>query len=55
MTLMEYIQDYGDTDLYEKGRKLIYQRANEIERGDIKLLLLGNLEKIENGVRDLFL
>lgn len=55
MTLMEYIQDYGDDELHEKGRKLIYEHAEAIEREDIKKLLLANLEKIENGERDLFL
>ncbi len=55
MTLMEYIQDYGDDELNEKGRALIYEHANAIDREDIKKILLGNLEKIENGERDLFL
>ena len=55
MTLMEYIQDYGDAELKEKGRKRIYEEAENIEREDVKALLLKNLEKIENGERDLFL
>ncbi len=55
MTLMEYILDYGDDELYEKAEKVIYQEADKIKREDIKELLLKNLKKIKNGERDLFL
>jgi len=55
MTLMEFICDYGDYELSEKGKQVIYEETKKIEREDIKNLLLKNLEKIENGERDLFL
>ncbi len=55
MTLMEFICDYGDEDLTITGKKTIYDEANKTEREDIKQLTLKNLEKIENGERDLFL
>lgn len=55
MTLMEFILDYGNPALYEKGTKVIYAQAQKIPREDIRNLLLTNLEKIKNGERDLFL
>lgn len=55
MTLMEFVCDYGDEDLADTGKKTIYEEANKIEREDIRSLTLKNLEKIENGERDLFL
>ncbi len=55
MTLMEYIMDYGDEELYIKGEKLIFAEANGIQREDIKNLLLNNLQRIKGGERDLYL
>jgi 2-iminoacetate synthase len=54
MTLMEYVMDYGDKELYEKAEKLIKEEAEKINREDIKKLVLNNIEKIKNGERDLF-
>lgn len=55
MTLMEFIHDYGDDELLKLGRETIYKDAEKIEREDIKKLTLKNLERIENGERDLFM
>lgn len=55
MTLMEFVCDYGDNTLKEKGKETIYAEAKRIQRQNIKDLTLRNLEKIENGQRDLFL
>ncbi|MGO1468935.1 MAG: [FeFe] hydrogenase H-cluster radical SAM maturase HydG [Tissierella sp.] len=55
MTLMEFIEDYGDEELFQKAEKKIYEEADKIEREDIKKLLWENLEKIKAGQRDLFL
>ncbi|MDR5658472.1 [FeFe] hydrogenase H-cluster radical SAM maturase HydG [Serpentinicella sp. ANB-PHB4] len=55
MTLMEFMMDYGDDDLFKIGEALIYKEVEKIQREDIKQLTLNNLEKIKNGERDLFL
>jgi 2-iminoacetate synthase len=55
MTLMEFILDYGDSELYAMGEKLILSEAEKIERQDIKELLLNNIEKLKAGVRDLYI
>lgn len=55
MTLMEYIEDYGDQELAEMGKTFIKQETEKIEREDIKQLVKLKLEKIEAGERDLFL
>jgi 2-iminoacetate synthase len=55
MTLMEYIQDFGDDELKISAEKLIFNKANEIDNEKVKLLLIDNLNKIIEGQRDLFL
>ncbi len=55
MTLMEFICDYGDEDLKQKGLKAIYDEAHKIEKDNIRELTLKNLGRIESGERDLFL
>ncbi|MCY6960393.1 [FeFe] hydrogenase H-cluster radical SAM maturase HydG [Clostridium brassicae] len=54
-TLMEYILDYGDEELREKGEALIREEAAKIERDDIKKLVLNNIERLKNGERDLYI
>lgn len=55
MTLMEFIEDYGDAELSETGKAFIQKEADKIEREDIRQLVKLKLEKIEAGERDLFL
>lgn len=55
MTLMEFILDYGDTEIYKKGEKLIMEEVQKIEREDIRTLVLNNLEKLKAGQRDLYI
>lgn len=55
MTLMEYILDYGDEELREKGEALIKEEAAKIEREDIKNLVINNIERLKNGERDLYI
>ncbi len=55
MTLMEFIEDYGDAELAQIGKAFIQQETEKIEREDIKQLVKLKLEKIESGERDLFL
>ncbi len=54
-TLMEFMMDYGDEDLYKIGTALIYTEVEKIQREDIKNLTLANLERIKYGERDLYL
>ncbi len=54
MTLMEFVMDYGDEELYRKAEDLIQKEAEKIHREDIKSLVLKNIEKIKNGERDLY-
>jgi len=55
MTLMEYILDYGDEELLATGTAFIMEEVQKIEREDIKNLVLGNMKKLQEGQRDLYL
>jgi 2-iminoacetate synthase len=54
MTLMEYMLDYGNNDLLEKGKAIIDREVQKIARPDIKEMLIANLQQLEEGKRDLF-
>ncbi len=55
MTLMEYVEDFGDNELKIMSKELIYKEADKLENKKIKDLLLENLKKIEGGERDVYL
>lgn len=55
MTLMEFIQDYGDEEIMEYGEKVIAREVEKIARPDIQDLVRKNLERIKKGERDLYL
>ncbi|TCT16312.1 iron-only hydrogenase maturation protein HydG [Natranaerovirga pectinivora] len=55
MTLMEFITDYGDEEIYHLGYELIMEEISKISNEKIKNLTLNNLKRINNGERDLFL
>lgn len=55
MTLMEFLLDYGDKELMQLGQRVIAREVNKIARPDIQSLVLNNLERLENGERDLYL
>jgi 2-iminoacetate synthase len=55
MTLMEYVMDYGDEELYKKAEALINIEAQKIAREDIRKLVLNNIERIKSGERDLYI
>ncbi|WP_058486277.1 [FeFe] hydrogenase H-cluster radical SAM maturase HydG [Defluviitalea phaphyphila] len=55
MTLMEFILDYGDKELYKKGELLIKREINKIEREDIRNLVANNIERLKKGERDLYI
>jgi 2-iminoacetate synthase len=54
MTLMEYVMDYGDQELYNKAEALIKTEAENIAREDVRKLVLNNIERIKKGERDLY-
>lgn len=54
MTLMEFVMDYGDEELYKKAEALIKVESDKIKREDVKKLLLNNIERIKKGERDLY-
>ena len=55
MTLMEYVEDFGDSELKSSAKELIYKEAEKLENEKVKSLLIKNLGLIETGERDLFL
>ncbi len=54
MTLTEYVMDYGDQDLIEKGLKYIFSHAETIKNQTVKEKLKTNIYRIIKGERDLF-
>ncbi|MCK5762010.1 MAG: [FeFe] hydrogenase H-cluster radical SAM maturase HydG [Candidatus Izimaplasma sp.] len=54
MTLTEYLMDYADLELKEKGLKFVWQHAETIKDQTVKDKLIINIERIINGERDLF-
>ena len=55
MTLMEYVEDFGDSELKSSAKELIYKEAEKLKNEKVKALLIKNLGLIETGERDLFL
>jgi len=54
MTLMEYILDYGDPELMEKGMRLIDNEIAKLENDNVRNTAIRNIEKMRQGQRDLF-
>jgi 2-iminoacetate synthase len=54
MTLCEYIMDYGDQELIEKGLKFVFDHAETIKNQTVKDKLKSNIYRIIKGERDLF-
>lgn len=55
MTLMEYALDYGDEEFQTVINTMIDKEIVNIQREDIKNLLLEKIEKMKQGERDLYL
>lgn len=55
MTLMEYVLDYGDEEMYAKVEPIIYKEAEMIKHESARRLLFKNLERLKKGERDLFI
>ncbi len=54
MTFMEYLKDYGDAELKEKGEALIWREVNQIDNEKVRKNTINKLNRIKNGERDLF-
>lgn len=54
MTLTEYVMDYGDQELIEKGLKYVFEKAETIKNQTVKEKLKANITRIIKGERDLF-
>ncbi|MDR3279537.1 MAG: [FeFe] hydrogenase H-cluster radical SAM maturase HydG [Synergistaceae bacterium] len=54
MTLCEYMMDYGDDSFRIQADALINTNLSKIRNDSMRELTRGNIEKIKNGKRDLF-
>jgi len=54
LTFAEYLEDFADDGLYEKGYKLIDYYLNKIESKSIRRQTIEKLAKIKQGQRDLY-
>lgn len=55
MTLTEYILDYGDSEIQQKGFALIEKEIKKIENPKVRALTKENVTRIRKGERDLYL
>lgn len=55
MTLCEYALDYGDDEFKEKAEATIQREIPKIEDEKVSDLVTHNIERLENGERDLFI
>lgn len=55
MTLMEFVLDYADEELYNMAEKLINEEIKKIEREDVRNLVINNIERLKKGERDLYI
>jgi 2-iminoacetate synthase len=55
MTLMEYLSDYGDEEIYKLGTLLIEKEIENISNLKIRSLTRDNIIRIQQGERDLFI
>ncbi|MFH1159651.1 MAG: [FeFe] hydrogenase H-cluster radical SAM maturase HydG [bacterium] len=55
MTLAEYLEDYAPAATKEKGYRLIEEKLHAMEPDNFKEKLLGKLQEIKKGKRDLYL
>jgi len=55
MTFQEFLSDYADDELRAKGGALIRKSLADIKSDQVRKLTEEQLEKIENGTRDLYL
>ena len=54
-TFKEYLLDYASEETKEKGNKILQDHIDQFKDDSIYDMIIENLDKIENGVRDLHL
>ena len=54
LTLAEYLEDYGQNGIMEKGYRLIRKNLEELEENGLKSKLEDRLERVKQGERDLY-
>jgi len=54
LTLAEYLEDYGQNGIKEKGYRLIQKNMEELEKDAIKTKLEERLDLVKQGERDLY-
>ena len=54
MTMAEYLEDYAPSETKIKGYQLLQEKLDEIEDESFKTALIGKIEQIRNGERDLY-
>ncbi len=54
LTLMEYMLDYGDSELSELGGRLVEKELSAIGHASVKKALTDKLARLKSGERDLF-
>ncbi len=54
MTFMEYLKDYGDAELKEKGEQLIWNVVDQIDNQKVRTNTIDKLNRIKQGERDLY-
>lgn len=54
LTLAEYLEDYANDAVKEKGNRVIEKNLAEMEEGKIKENLVERLDKVRHGQRDLY-
>lgn len=55
MTLLEYMLDYGDSELMELGQNLLEKEIAQMENPRVKRVVEHNIARMRSGERDLFL
>ena len=53
-TFKEYLEDFASPELKEKGIKLIKEMLTTVEHKNLVPKIEDNLNKIENGQRDIY-
>jgi 2-iminoacetate synthase len=54
MTLVEYLEDYAPQETKVKGYALVQEKLNEIEDAAFRETLIGKIEQIKQGKRDIY-
>lgn len=54
MTLMEYVLDYGDEELYKMAEELVNKEINNLASEEMKKNVRSNIEKLKKGDRDIY-